>query len=125
MQRKRHCGFTLMELMITVVVVGLLAAIAVPSYSAYLVRGQRAAAKTALLQAAQLLERNYTANGCYQYLTPAACQALAGASPTLSGNAPTDGGAFTYALQVAYPTAQTFTLTAAPCADSGSNCPAN
>jgi len=118
-------GFSLVELLLTVTVIGILAAIAIPSYSAYIVRGQRTAAKTALLQAAQFLERNYTVNGCYQYVSPAACQAPAGASPTLPANSPGDGGLYTYAVQVAYPTAQTYTLTALPCGDAGSNCPAN
>jgi type IV pilus assembly protein PilE len=119
-------GFSLVELLLTVTVVGILAAIAIPSYSAYLVRGQRAAAKTALLQAAQFLERNYTSTGCYNFTTPAACQGGAGtATALLPGfvNSPTDGGPFTYTIALSAVAAQNFTLTAAPCATSGS-CPA-
>jgi len=123
MRRRYVFGVTLLELLIVVVLVGVLAAIAVPSYSAYVVRGQRTAAKTALMQAAQFLERNYTSNGCYKYGTPATCQTPAGAALALpSSNAPTDGGAFTYAIGVAFPTDQSYTLTATPCG-AGGTCP--
>lgn len=47
---RRHAGFTLIELMVTVVVIGILAAIAYPSYVAYIVKANRAAAKSFLLE---------------------------------------------------------------------------
>ena len=50
---RRTGGFTLIELMITVVVVAILAAIAYPSYLSYLVRSNRAAAQSALMDIAQ------------------------------------------------------------------------
>lgn len=42
----RHSGFTLIELMITLVVVAILAAVAIPSYSSYTLRNTRVAAQT-------------------------------------------------------------------------------
>ena len=58
-------GFTLIELMIVVVVVAILAAIAFPSYTRYVEQARRADAKSALLDAAQRLERFYTQNNTY------------------------------------------------------------
>lgn len=58
-------GFTLIELMIAVVVVGILAAIAYPSYIEQVRKSRRADAKAALLTAAQTMERYYTENNSY------------------------------------------------------------
>lgn len=61
----RTRGFTLIELMIVVAVVGILAAIAYPSYAEYVRRSHRSEARTGLLQAAQWLERAATVTGTY------------------------------------------------------------
>ena len=53
-------GFTLIELLVAVAIVGILAAIAYPSYQDYVRRANRAEAKTVLLETAQVLERNFT-----------------------------------------------------------------
>lgn len=58
-------GFTLIELMITVAIVGILSAVAYPSYQEYVRRGHRAEARAGLLQAQQWLERAATATGSY------------------------------------------------------------
>ncbi len=61
-------GFTLVELMITVAIVGILASIAYPSYTAHIIRSDRAEAVSELLRIANLQEqffvdnRQYTAN---------------------------------------------------------------
>jgi type IV pilus assembly protein PilE len=65
MNRMQQRGLTLIELMTVMVIVGILAAIALPSYSQYVRRADRAEAKSALLEDAQFLERNFTVNNTY------------------------------------------------------------
>jgi len=121
-------GFTLIEMMITLLVVAILASVAIPSYTAYIERSKRGAARSALLAAASFLERNFTTNGCYNFTTVAACQAQSGTAVTLPSTlsrAPAEGAA-SYALTVdfsASATGQAYTLTATPCATAGT-CPA-
>lgn len=63
--KRANSGFTLIELMITVAIVGILAAIALPSYNTYVARANRAAARAQLAQAAQYMQRFYAANDNY------------------------------------------------------------
>lgn len=63
--RKTSQGFSLIELMIVVAVVGILSAIAYPSYTAYIQRSHRAEAKNYLQSVAQRLEQNYSLSGSY------------------------------------------------------------
>lgn len=58
-------GFTLIEVMIVVAVIGILAAIAYPSYTEYVRKTQRAEAAAALLDMAQIVERNFSQTGAY------------------------------------------------------------
>ena len=98
-------GFTLIELMITVAIIGILAAIAYPSYQEHIRQTRRADAQSALMELAQFMERRYTGSGAYgDGVTP--CNLPFTQSPK-------DGGAAFYNLS-AICTASTFTLTATP-----------
>ena len=58
--RLRHRGFTLVELMVTVAIVGILAAIAYPSYTNHVRKTRRAVAAGCLVELSQWMERRYT-----------------------------------------------------------------
>jgi len=74
-------GFTLVELMIAVAIVGILAAIAIPSYSAYVRRANRSDATRTMSFLSQALERCYSQNFRYDTCP----QAVAGTQPSAQG----------------------------------------
>ncbi|WP_295393071.1 type IV pilin protein [uncultured Thiodictyon sp.] len=98
-------GFTLVELMVTLVIVAILAAVAYPSYVAQVRRGSRAEVKGALLEDAQFLERNYTVNNCY-HRTDAncttACTPPGSGCVSLPREQSPERGAAKYTITVAY-----------------------
>lgn len=107
---KRQPGFTLIELMVTVIIIGILAAIAYPSYTQYVLRANRAEARAILLESVQFLERNYTTANRYDQDSAGVAIAL----PFLTS--PKNGTTTKYNITAAYGAApaQTFTLSAAP-----------
>lgn len=112
-------GFSLIELLITVAIVAILAAIAYPSYQEQIRKSRRADAKSVLLQGAQWMERFYTENNCYSKTrlingdgTVTICGGTAVVLPFTKS--PIDGGTQYYDISLAAVAQNTFTLNAAP-----------
>ena len=113
-------GFTIIELMIVVAIIGLLAGIGIPSYRDHVVKGKRTEGKAALVAAASRLERYYTLNNCYPSAacgnptSPDSATALTNAGiPGFSGDTTGTGAAAAYNISVSV-TPQAFTVTAVP-----------
>ena len=62
---KKQKGFTLIELMITIVIVAILASIAIPSYRQYVIRGNRTAAQATMMEIATRQQQFFVANRVY------------------------------------------------------------
>lgn len=109
-QRKK--GFTLLELMIVVAIVGILASIAYPSYRKYVIRSNRGEAKAALLELAQYMERNFTEANAYNKLP----SGTALTSSSLPYTQVPKSGTVNYNIQFksGSPTASEFVLVAVP-----------
>lgn len=78
----RQKGFTLIELMVVVAIIGIIAAVAYPSYVKSGYKGRRSDAKAALNQYSQVLERCYANYGSYNNANCTASTTLAGAGYT-------------------------------------------
>ncbi len=95
-------GFTLIELMIAVAIIGVLMAIAYPSYQEYVLRGNRSEGQAFLNDAAARQERYFAQNNTY--------------ADTVAklGYANNNSSTSKYTLAISNTTATTYTLTATP-----------
>lgn len=119
--RRRDRGFTLIDLVIAIAIVGILLRIAFPTYQAYIVRSSRQSVQGELIALANAQEKIFLNSNAYTTTTATSMTAAytgqssgglglpAAASPTTSGKSKDDR----YAISVTG-TATTFTFTATP-----------
>jgi type IV pilus assembly protein PilE len=113
-RRSRHermRGVTLIELMIVILILGILTAIAVPSYRKYMIRSQRSEAKIALLQLQTAQEKRYLQQNSY---TNDVTGSVAGNPPGLGLSAISETQKYDIAITTFAADGQTYTATATP-----------
>jgi type IV pilus assembly protein PilE len=106
-------GFTLIELMITVAIVGILAGVAYPGYQDSVRKSRRADAQGALLGFANAMERYFTENNSYQGAAGTDTTPADTGSPRIySTTSPVDGTTAYYNLTITAANASSYTLNA-------------
>jgi type IV pilus assembly protein PilE len=110
---KRARGLTLIELMIALAIVGVLAAIAYPSYRDHIVRASRVAAQGELLELSSIQEKIYLNSNAYSADVTAAYNGTAAGGLGKTSGKSDDGK---YAIALSAVTGQSYTLTATPVA---------
>lgn len=124
--RGRQRGFTLIEVLLVVLIVGILGAVALPSYAEYVRRAARADVQLTLLQASSWLERRYAECNDYTRINPSTnppCTTVLAASdlPASLKVAPSGGGRVRYNVTISALTGQTYTVQGVPL-DSADRC---
>lgn len=112
-------GFTLIEVMIVVVIIGILASIAYPNYTAFVERGKRSEGRAMLAAAANRMERFYS--DCNIYPTTIGTDNNCGTS-TVSTDTTSESGYYTLSITSTGTNQQSFTIQAAPAGWTDADC---
>lgn len=108
-------GFTLIELMVTVAIIAILVAIALPSYLSSVIKGSRNSVQTELMQLAAQEEKIYLNSNSYSTASPVVTTAYNGqATGGLGSSGNSKDGRYSFACAPC--TSSTYTLTATPVA---------
>lgn len=108
-------GFTLVELMVVVAIIGILAGIAYPSYQDSVTKSRRVDAQGVLMGFANAMERYFTENNTYLGAAgTAGTPANTGSPRIFSTQSPIDGSTVYYNLIIQAATASTYNLRATP-----------
>jgi type IV pilus assembly protein PilE len=132
MNNKQTAGFTLIEVMAVVTIIGILSAIAYPMYTGSIQKSRRADAKGALTAFAGAMERRFTAANNYCDVADATAGSAAvancgtatndtGAPTIFATTSPVDGPARYYDLTISAVSPTTFTLSATPALQQASD----
>lgn len=100
-------GFSLIELMVTLVIIGILVGIAYPGYREYITRARRSDGQAALLDLASRMERYYSEENTYQTAT-------IGSGGTTDVKATNQSPEGWYAISITAANASSFTIQAVP-----------
>ena len=112
---KCDAGFTLIEMLIVIALIGLLAGFAIPSYRSQVTAAQRSDCQAALLGLAQAMERSFTEHGTYAFADGSEDDITESIAPTIfPAEAPLDGTEKRCDLRVIVANQRAYTLQAIP-----------